>query len=463
MRPLVFFCLLTVSALIPNLGFGQIQAPSANFSDTVYYPKAVSYPSTDSIFVFNYENDDAYIIADTLTYSNHTFKWEYFAPGIGYIPLSTTNPRMEISDTAASQGFKITISDTTTAICWVVFNDFDVEVISKDDEGNITRDALSSSDCVWIGYIEVAYTRSPLNYYDTANHDTLNFYLDFTTSYTATPELPSGIGVMTKADPLNGLERFAINNSWWEDAVYDIEFTDDAGLLRSDDVNVTAIRPKAEIESADYVYLNDKEFYPDRDTLYYRAYNEEYNSNNSSAPGFYEFTSGAFNADSIIWYFGDSTSITTADQVVYHDYRAYGNYEVTMEAINYFDFRQECSDMSEITDIELSKPELSAPNVFSPPGGENPIWRYTDVSITDFDIVIYNRIGQKVHSFKGNVRDWGGWDGTKNNSSSYVSTGVYFYVLKDFSHAPNFNVGNDNNPEFGDTVYKGYIHVYTTE
>lgn len=434
-------------------------APNANYSDTARYK------GVDSLFVFNIDNNDAYIIVDTINYPTHSIRWEEYEPGTGFLPMTTTNARIDISDTPNTRGFKLILADTIEVICWTMINDFTVEIASKDEDGNISKGALSSKDCIWIGYIEVAYTPTPLNYYDPSTDAIYKLSLRHTSDYIADPDPGSGVGVLQEKDQLNGFLRFGINNSWWEDANYTIQIIDDAGLMRSDDVFVTAIRPLAEMETPTHIQLNDKEHYPDKDTLYYRAYGDTYHTGETySSPGLYQFESTSYNADSLIWYFGDSTITTTSDSIIWHEYHKYGTYLSKVTAINYFDFRQECEHTSEESEVVLSVPSLVAPNVFTPPNGQNPIWRYVDVSITDFEIAVYNRIGQRVHYFEGNIRDWGGWDGTNKNTSNYVSTGVYFYVLKDFSYSQLFNEkSEDNTPTFEDTVYQGVIHVFNSE
>ena len=41
---------------------------------------------------------------------------------------------------------------------------------------------------------------------------------------------------------------------------------------------------------------------------------------------------------------------------------------------------------------------------------QNDLFRSVDVSIYEFDIVIFNRYGKKVHEFRGHIRNWKGWD-----------------------------------------------------
>jgi hypothetical protein len=457
-----YLCLIVV--FIPIMGNSQILVPFADYSSKT------AYSDSDSVYVFNVGNESAYIIADTQNYSAYRIEWEEYIPGSGFQSIAWTNPRIDISSSDTLSGYRLRLisaddSDTIGSVCWAMWNDFAMEIISKDADGNITRDALTSSDCVWIGYIQVKLTQDSIRYYNPNTNKTISFVLPYTSSFSADPLPDAGYGVMKKASTLNGLLRYSIDNSWWEDAIYTISITDEANLVREDDINVTAIRPHADFDF-EYVPLDDKEFYPDRDPLYYSAYDGGY-YDYSSAPGIYMFTPGeSISGDSLIWHFGDSTTATTIDTNIAHQYYSYGAYKVWLEAINYFDFRRSCTDVSESDSAKFDTPDFvtnegSIQNVFTPPNGLNPIWRYEDVSITFFEIAIYNRYGRRVHHFEGNIRDWLGWDGTVNNTSNYVSTGVYYYVLKDYNTAPKF--GAAQNPEIDNSVKKGMIHVFNTE
>ena len=451
MRKPVVQLLILFFLVLPLVGNAQILAPAADFTDTVAY--------------YNGKADDsAYIYADTINYPTDTIQWEIYVPGTGFQPLSSTSSRIKIDVNTVSQGYRLILTNgnSDTAVCWALINDFNVEITSKDAEGDITRDALTSGDCVFIGYIEMEYNRGPLIYYNPDNDSTHSLTLGFTYDYETDPVISdSDYGKLKAQDPLNGKERFYIDNSWWQDAIYTIKIIDEANLEREDYVNVTAIRPRAIISFHEPIPLDDEEYYEIYGSDYYNTYN--------SAPGFYYFESGSFNADSLVWNFGDSTSITTEKDTIVYQYTKWGIYKPRLEAINYFDFRQACYHQVSIDeDVEFNQPALIEPgkdkaqNVFNPPNGELPIWRYDDLSITDFEIAVYNRYGRRVHHFKGNVRDWAGWDGRVNDGSNYASTGVYFYVIKDYSLVSEFNdpsnsTGNES------SIESGSIHLFNTE
>ncbi|HBH49734.1 MAG TPA: hypothetical protein DDX98_13905 [Bacteroidales bacterium] len=465
MRKPVFQLIFLLLITFTPAAYTQILAPSADFSDTTFYYNG----KTDSIFVFNIDNDSPYIYADTVNYTGYTFQWESYSPGIGFQVMAETSSRLKIPASPVSQGYRLVLNNGTsdTAVCWVFNNDFEVEIVTKDEDGNITQDALTSGDCLFIGYIEMDYIRDTLFYYNPSTNEKLTFEMAYTYRYETEPVISdAGVGSVKNADPLNNRLRFYIQNSWWEDAIYTITIIDDAQLERSDDVNVTAIRPKAVLLSPTAAPLDDRDLYPNRSEAYYNIYGEDYNNKHKPAPNFYLFESESKNADSLTWHFGDSTFVTTDTSSVYHEYKNWGTFKPRLEVVNYFDFRRECYDVDVGDEFEIDPPQFAAgqkgsqQNAFTPPNGANPIWRMVDVSILDFEIAIYNRYGRRVHYFKGNIRDWEGWDGRVNNSTNMASTGVYFYVLKKYSATPSF----DETPhEIGDEVMKGTIHLFNTE
>jgi hypothetical protein len=451
--------------LTPIVLTGQIIAPTADLLKSTTYPTG----SNDPIFVFNENNPERYIAVDT-TYSGYSIQWEEYIPGTGFQNLATTSDTLHnILQSGTNEGYRLTLTniDTTIiAISWTVLNSHTIEILTIDSEGNITRDALTSRDCIWIGYIEVDYIYEPLIYYDPATDNMHVLRLNYSSDYSTNPIIDEGYGIMYEVDSLNGVLRFAIDESWWKDAVYTIKIIDEAGYRDSADINVTAIRPKADFDKPELVHLDDEETYPDRSDYYYEAYDEDYNDSYNSGPAIFEFTNKSFNADSMTWSFGDSTHlVVTADTGwVRHTYLAYGTYYPQLSVVKYFDFRRECYDATDANDdalmVEVDIPELDAGNVFSPPNGKYPVWRFHDVSITDFELAIYNRYGKRVHYFEGNIRDWDGWDGTNKSTSNYASTGVYYYVLKNFSTIPYFN---GEKPVYEPIVYSGYIHLFNTE
>jgi gliding motility-associated-like protein len=101
----------------------------------------------------------------------------------------------------------------------------------------------------------------------------------------------------------------------------------------------------------------------------------------------------------------------------------------------------------------------NVPNVFTPGIEPYSYWRIEDdVSISDFEIAIYNRYGKRVYHFRGNIRDWTGWDGYNKSTNNFVTTGVYYFVVKAIQPLPDFQT--QKLPENLSFTKKGFIHVY---
>jgi hypothetical protein len=100
-------------------------------------------------------------------------------------------------------------------------------------------------------------------------------------------------------------------------------------------------------------------------------------------------------------------------------------------------------------DIEIQEPKLSAPNYITIPNGSVNVFRFLDITIEEFEISIFNRNGIRVHHFEGNIRDWDGWDGRNDDGKNYVPTGVYFYIVKDYTVALPFDPKAIRNETWG--------------
>lgn len=78
--------------------------------------------------------------------------------------------------------------------------------------------------------------------------------------------------------------------------------------------------------------------------------------------------------------------------------------------------------------IQIAESELKVPNAFSPNGdGVNDVFRVKHKSLVAFNAYVFNRWGQKLHSWGLSNID-AGWDGTVNGKS--VADGVYFIVVE---------------------------------
>jgi hypothetical protein len=482
-RPLQKSILLIIS-FIPAVVFSQIKAPEA--CDTVRTAYTAT-SSQDTVFFFSGIPDSTFIIPDTANFKGYSIKWEEFEPGTGFINPVGNLKKYFTPDTIA-RGFRLnltTSTDTVKRICWVLTNKFDTEILTKDNDGNLSSGAYTAI-CDTYGPIQVHIDQSDLIYYDPVTLDTLLFEPKYTKEWIKEEDVPEG--KMSEQGTIFGNIRYILNDAYWKDMYYTFVLTDGCGNEAKDSVYVRSIRPKASFEFQ-HINLDDHEYYPDRDTAYYFFYAEATYGENISAPAKYLFINKSENAHEYLWSFGDSTSLKTTKDSVLKEYFLWGNYNVKLTAQhNVKWWNQTCtSDTTIISDdktgIHLSQPTLQTPNVFCVNSSSYlGTWRFEDVTIAEFEIAIYSRTGRRVHHFKGNIRDWNGWDGSIRNSDNKVSTGVYYYVVKAFHDIRNIdkNIKNkdiwiggqdggddgggggtpDNTTIKPNSEYRGFIHVF---
>jgi hypothetical protein len=472
--------------------YAQIEAPEACDSEETSY---LSTNSQDSVYFFSDIPDSTYFMPDTSTYSGYAIQWEEFIPGAGY-----QNPvnklKMYFTPDTISKGFRLTLtttSDTVIRRCWAFTDSFDAEILTKDEDGNLSSGAYTAI-CDTYGPIQVKVTQADLIYYDPYTLDTLHF--DHLLKKEWIKEENVSEGKMTEKGKIFGNLKYILSNAYWKDMYYTFVLSDSCGNEVRDSVYVRSIRPKASFEF-EYINLDDKEYYPDRDSAYYFFYAEKNFDGEISAPAKFMFVNKSENAHEYFWSFGDSTSMTTTKDTILKDYIYWGNYDVKLIARHQVEWwNQTCeSDTTIESDgtngVYLSTPTLNAPNFYSVNNNSYMgTWRFIDVTISEFEIAIYSRSGRRVHHFKGNIRDWNGWDGSIRNTNNKVSTGVYYYVVKDFIDIRNFNPtieneniwqggeGSDSNNQDGSNLpgqsssssnnqsvksnseYRGFIHVF---
>ena len=98
-----------------------------------------------------------------------------------------------------------------------------------------------------------------------------------------------------------------------------------------------------------------------------------------------------------------------------------------------------------ITDSQdiIIRDEIIVPNVFTPGyDGINDLFIVRANGITPLEISIYSRTGTLVHHSKAPIIVWDG----RNSSGSFVSKGVYYYILT--SADPTVE------------TRKGFVHIY---
>ena len=152
------------------------------------------------------------------------------------------------------------------------------------------------------------------------------------------------------------------------------------------------------------------------------------------------------------WEFGDGKdSISTLKDPGSHIYYRPGEYSVKLTV----ESDLHCIDSMRFDKIEVENSLLDIPNVFTPNGdGFNDRFILQKKSLRFLSVEIYSRSGKMVYSFTGQgeaLRDWEGWDGRVNNTSTLASPGVYFYVIR--------AVGWDD-VDYSGKAQRGFVYLY---
>jgi hypothetical protein len=468
MQRIRFNVLLFVFFLTATKGISQIIAPYANYSDTAY--------SNDTIYFFAPENDSVFIIADTANFNPDSIIWAKFVSGTGFQQMSFTGIKLFDTPTPNAIGYRLTIWENNVKaeeICWIASYTFNCAILEK-----VNGDTLGSgayADCEQYGPIRLSINYDTVFYYNPATLATLFYLPKFKRIWTWDEETDETVrGEVVYRGTIGPYYKYYIEDAYSKDKMYKVTVTDSMGVEYIDSVFVKSIRPNADFD-AEYILLEDKTYYPDKDTAYYFFYGQKSNYEKKSAPAYYLFISDSKNTHERRWDFGDLTTFNTTSDTVLKIYPQWGIYSVKLTAVHIVEWSgKQCIDTTTVSEnIEVDKPVLEAPNAFSVNSPDYPAWRFYDVSITDFEISIFSRYGVRVHHFKGNIRDWDGWDGHINNSNNLASTGVYYYVVKEISSAININPDVENGdlwPSSTDTEtddkrppndeYRGFFHLF---
>jgi len=131
------------------------------------------------------------------------------------------------------------------------------------------------------------------------------------------------------------------------------------------------------------------------------------------------FTNNSTNATNYSWTFGNGG--TSLSENPSNTYSTNGTFIVTLTASNEY-----CSDTYE-TELIFETPNgVFIPNVFTPNNdGTNDVFTIKGENISELYAEIFNRWGEKLHSWDSLT---GFWDGTYNGKTA--SDGTYFYVAK---------------------------------
>jgi hypothetical protein len=478
MRNIRFYLIGLFCFLSMVYGKSQIVAPYSNYSEIAEY-------GIDSLYFFAPGNDSTFIMADTTGTLPDSVKWEFFEPVTGYKPLAQSDYKLFTNPTFIGKGYKLTAyrnGNPTITRCWVFSYHFDCKILTKDKFDTLLTSAYAD-ECDLYGPIQVKIVSDSIVYYNPNSKERIDYTVTFNAKWDKDIKDDLERGNVVFVGYSGGNRLYNIVNAYWEDMWYWITVTDKLGTSQTDSVFVRSITPHAEF-TATYINL-DNSYYAGEDDNYYFFYGNDVQKNNRSAPASYSFTNSSKNATEYLWNFGDTLTSNQPDSILHIYYRWKEKYDVTLIATHIVEWSgKKCTDTVPNTDsIYVTEPKLEAPNAFAVNSDKYPAWRFYDVSITDFEIAIYNRYGVRVHHFKGNIRDWDGWDGRIGNTNNYASTGVYYYVVKNLFAVPYYNpnentwgsrkkstdsgqtggTGDNPPPTSDNTEYRGFFHLFNNQ
>ena len=400
----ILFLFLTVSVS------AQLTAPGSNAVRYTNYPGAPE--AQDPIFIFcnNASGTQKGTIIATLpagtTASNFEwFKWSDATRNFSE-PVKTDNSVLSSTATNLDEGgYRVKVSGgiDITFTGWVF--------ISKPHSAA----ALMNRTCDYVALTGEASV-NPFTYRNPANGTEITLpnsvrFLWSSTPQSAIPTPDVYLTTVTYTPPL-------------ENVTYKLQVTDSFGCVSESSFYYESIHIKA-----DFSVNNQK----------------------GEAPLEVTFTDKSIGATSYRWEFGDGKDSISTLRDPMHTYYRPGKYSVKLIVEN--DFR--CIDSMRFNKIEVEKSLLDIPNVFTPNGdGFNERFIVQKQSLRYLSVKIYSRTGQMVYSFTGHgeaLRNWEGWDGTINNTSSQATPGVYFYVIR--------AIGWDD-VDYDSEEQRGFVYLY---
>lgn len=460
-RGLKIICAAMFLFLLPLSLFCQISSDEADFIDSTKYPNVLK---QDPIFIFNKDENNPSDSTGSLTVTkndtnSYKFSWYKYNP---LLKLFDTSSFAVATDTNAmyveglvTGGYMLisesdSISDTSVVWVYNCFFDSNARITNKRDKNDTLTDGFNCS------YFELdAYAKPDTFFYYNYHkkHDLM--ILDTWVEFVWGTDNPDS-GVPGKKRRVNGVFKGFVTPFPTKNTMYTVTMTNNSGAVRYDTVYFRTIYTKASI---------------DFDVMYYGEQNPNYYSDpeTPSAPLDVKVdASRSKNANVYYWTYGDGNSNTTTDtNEIFLTYYIPGTYEIKLQTTS----KELCTNDTTVI-IKVGPAKLNFPNFFVPDGsdeikpGSNNIFRLYDVSISDFEITIVNRWGQRVHYYKGDIREWDGWNGRMEITNALAPEGVYFYVVKARGYYDPIKkeISSDNNnfkarrKDF--FVYKGFVHLF---
>ena len=447
---------------------------NAQITSYADFSESTEYSESDKIFVFctDDENGASLTANDSTGDGGKVYHWYKYdidsdiftkvTTGISYNVDSSSNSIVGLS----TGGYKVIVTDgieNQQYLAWV-YNTIDRYV-----ELQLTRstcDGLTLSADPFLEPDAVQGFDTPLEYIDTATGSKyiLKNKID---QYNWESDTEPDIGYSNR--PYNVMN----NELPTEDTKFSVTVTDRFGCVVEDDLDYTAIATKALFS---WTAIDEKTF----EEL---SSGDHLGSVSEQAPLAIRFVNESKNGYEYTWWFGDTTRNDDEDTIVTNDFTLEPEhiYFYTDRTESGKTYTMELKSESEAGcthsisfDITVKPVSIQFPNVFSPTNkdGINDVF-YCDsigdgpVSIRNFKITIFNRAGQVVHEYNGDIRDWKGWDGSVKNSSRMASEGNYYYVVeilgwdKKKYDNDDYSKTNSSSEESGDTS-GSVIYIFGT-
>ncbi|MEE4198966.1 MAG: gliding motility-associated C-terminal domain-containing protein [Bacteroidales bacterium] len=415
MYRLFLFLFTGLFIICGSSAYSQITS-NADFSETTTFDDSIK------IFVFCTDDEQGGMLTanDSSQQGGYVFEWFKYQEEDTAFTLPITENITYSYDSAssvvqnlASGGYKaiLTKGDTVQEyIAWVYNNihlSIDIQVLNPLDCDLLELSAPTIFETNFYSVDTTDGTAYRLNnekeQYNWSSEPELESLRNYNYSYTSTAILPT------------------------ENTVFGVTITDRFGCQAEDYIDYTAVETDALFKISSI----------DQEGMVLETSEE---SISGSAPLKVRFENMSENGSHYTYFFGDSLINNDEDTVFTTDYSLQPEHTYYYSAPDsgktyiarlYSESSFGCRD-SLFIEVFVEPTSIEFPNVFTPNNDNvNDIYQLTDFkSIRNFKITIFNRVGQVVHQYEGDARDWEGWDGTVKNSNRDAPDGNYFFVVE---------------------------------
>jgi len=150
----------------------------------------------------------------------------------------------------------------------------------------------------------------------------------------------------------------------------------------------------------------------------------------AEAPVDIDFTNTTPWAVRFEWFLDNEKGIDATNENPKFHYEDKGIYHTFLRAYSL----SGCKDDADTINVKITVPEskVNEFNVFSPnDDGKNDVFKLDIIAMKTFEGYIYNRSGDRIHTWNNLDEAMEGWNGSMfNNGSLKASAGVYYYVFK---------------------------------